>query len=172
MLAHFAEREEFGDSKRLNSSIPPEFCCSPANPVVTRRPEKSPGSNGLLESVSRFHKTRACAVGSRGLFPRVFPRPRRAKGHRLTTIFPGKTVMARHGIGKQRIMNTRKEDLSDKRAFLSDKSKNNRFLFLCYSRVFITFASDYRFLRENGNVCLTKALLQILCDYFVRLVDS
>ena len=63
-------------------------------------------------------------------------------------------------------------DLSDKRAFLSDNSKNNSVLLLCYSRVFITFATGYCFLRENSNDCLTKIILQILNDYFVCLVDS
>ena len=66
----------------------------------------------------------------------------------------------------------RTEDLSDKRAFLFDNSKKNCILLLCYSRVFITFAPGYCFLRENSNDCLTKNLLQILNDYFVCLVDS
>ena len=74
-------------------------------------------------------------------------------------------------IDKQRIMAMKTEDLSDKRAFLSDNSKNNRVLLLCYSRVFITFATGYCFLLENSNGCLTKKLLQILNDYFVCLVD-
>ena len=80
--------------------------------------------------------------------------------------------MAHYNIDKQCIMAIKTWDLSDKRAFLSDNSKNNRVLLRCYSKVFITFASGYCFLRENGNDCLTKNLLQILNDYFVCLVDS
>ena len=80
--------------------------------------------------------------------------------------------MAHYNIDKQCIMAIKTWELSDKRAFLSDNSKNNRVLLLCYSRVFITFAPGYCFLRENSNDCLTKNLLQILNDYFVCLVDS
>ena len=59
--------------------------------------------------------------------------------------------MAHYNIDKQCIMAIKTWDLSDKRAFLSDNSKNNRVLLRCYSKVFITFASGYCFLRENGN---------------------
>lgn len=72
--------------------------------------------------------------------------------------------MACYYIDKQGIMVMKTEDLSDKRAFLSDNSKNNCVLLLCYSRVFITFAPGYCFLRENSNDCLTKIILQILND--------
>jgi hypothetical protein len=90
----------------------------------------------------------------------------------MVTIFRGKTVMTRYGIDKQGIVTMKTVDLSDKRAFLSDNSKNNRVLLLCYSRVFITFATGYCFPPGNSNDCLTKNLLQILNDYFVCLVDS
>ena len=52
------------------------------------------------------------------------------------------------------------EDLSDKRAFLSDNLKNNCVLLLCYSRVFITFAPGYCFLLENGNHTVVFSLFQ------------
>ena len=90
----------------------------------------------------------------------------------MVTIFQEKTVMGYYCIDKQRIVTMKTGDLSDKRAFLSDNSKNNRVLLLCYSGVFITFAPGYCFLRENSNDCLTKIILQILNDYFVCLVDS
>lgn len=80
--------------------------------------------------------------------------------------------MTRYGIDKQGIVTMKTVDLSDKRAFLSDNSKNNRVLLLCYSRIFITFATGYCFPPGNSNDCLTKNLLQILNDYFVCLVDS
>ena len=51
-------------------------------------------------------------------------------------------------------------DLSDKRAFLSDNSKNNRVLLLCYSRVFITFATGYCFPPGNGNHTVVFSLFQ------------
>ena len=82
----------------------------------------------------------------------------------MVTIFPEKTVMASYYIDKQWIATMKAGDLSDKRAFLSDNSKNNCVLLLCYSGVFITFATGYCFLRENSNDCLTKNLLQILND--------
>lgn len=107
-----------------------------------------------------------------GLFTPVFFRPKQAENHRMVTIFPEKTVMACYYIDKQGIMVMKTEDLSDKRAFLSDNSKKNCVLLLCYLGVFITFATGYCFLRENSNDCLTKIILQILNDYFVCLVDS
>ena len=68
--------------------------------------------------------------------------------------------MTCYSIDKQRIMAMKTEDLSDKRAFLSDNSKNNRVLLLCYSRVFITFATGYCFPPENGNHTMASSLFR------------
>ena len=78
----------------------------------------------------------------------------------MVAIFPEKTVMTCYSIDKQWIMVMKTGDLSDKRAFLSDNSKNNSVLLLCYSRVFITFATGYCFLRENGNHTVVFSLFR------------
>lgn len=63
-------------------------------------------------------------------------------------------------------------DLSDKRAFLSDNSKNNLFFCFAIQEFSLPLHPVTVFSEKNGNDCLTKNLLQILNDYFVCLVDS
>ena len=75
-------------------------------------------------------------------------------------------------IDKQGIVTMKTGDLSDKRAFLSDNSKNNCVLLLCYSRVFITFAPGYCFLRENGNSCNTLLIYNTLCIVAILLSNK